>query len=258
MSSRLRKLSSHSIAALLGGAVTSLSLSHNMNIHEDYSKVIHGVLNFMNDLDHISNNDNYNNDDNDNGSKKRHQEGVQQQKNSTRQEHDQQGKKSSPSYTNSSSQMNNSHSNRSSRESDDTMPFIQSPISIFQPNPNLQIAYDARTKNPLYVMERLCYRNNTKTAKNNNNNNNNDNNKRFQFYEPKSLPPQHRTRNGYYRKSGFDRGHIAPAADFTYDDGYKMDTFSLMNISPQYPTFNRVVWLHLENWVRKLQTRGSK
>jgi hypothetical protein len=44
------------------------------------------------------------------------------------------------------------------------LPIIKSPISIFQPNPNLQIAYDARTKNPIYVMEQMRLSAGKKTA----------------------------------------------------------------------------------------------
>lgn len=145
-----------------------------------------------------------------------------------------------------------------------SLPFVQPPITFYQPNPNLQIAYDARTKNPIYALEKLCFSSN-KSKMNDvtilngaDGDKGNNNNNRFQFHEQKSLSPQHRSKNAYYRNSGYDRGHLAPAADFKYDSNHKRDTFSLTNISPQHPTFNRVVWLKLEEWVRSLVPKLEK
>ena len=121
------------------------------------------------------------------------------------------------------------------------LPIIKSPISIFQPNPNLQIAYDARTKNPIYVMERIRLSAGNKTA----------DRATKTFHESKDIPSYHRSRNGYYRKSGYDRGHMAAAANHSSDE--EMDhTFSLCNVSPQHPVMNRIVWSRLENLTRKL------
>lgn len=70
------------------------------------------------------------------------------------------------------------------------------PIYIFQPNPNLEIAFDTRSRNPIYVMERLTpSRNNGTSLKRPN-----------KFYEEKSLPEEFRSRPQHYKNSGFDRG----------------------------------------------------
>ena len=53
------------------------------------------------------------------------------------------------------------------------------------------------------------------------------------FHEPKSIPPHERPRNGFYRKPGFDRGHMAAAAN-SVNDLDMNDAFSLMNVSPQH------------------------
>jgi len=55
-----------------------------------------------------------------------------------------------------------------------------------------------------------------------------------------------------YSNSGYDRGHMAPNADF--DDTYEnaVLTFFIANIWPQLPVINRVEWLATENWTRKL------
>ena len=53
-----------------------------------------------------------------------------------------------------------------------------------------------------------------------------------------------------YRRSGYDRGHMAPAADFRWSEEAMSDTFYLSNMSPQDPSFNRGIWADLEAAVR--------
>lgn len=53
-----------------------------------------------------------------------------------------------------------------------------------------------------------------------------------------------------YTGSGFDRGHLAPAGDFTGNEIMMRETFVMSNISPQYPLFNRETWRILEEKVR--------
>ncbi len=54
-----------------------------------------------------------------------------------------------------------------------------------------------------------------------------------------------------YKGSGFDRGHLTPAADMAFDKKAMSETFYMSNMSPQFPAFNRGIWMHLENQVRK-------
>jgi DNA/RNA endonuclease G (NUC1) len=60
--------------------------------------------------------------------------------------------------------------------------------------------------------------------------------------------PHHRD----YTNSGYDRGHMAPNADFndTYENA--LMTFFIANIWPQTPNVNRVEWLRTENKTRAL------
>jgi len=60
--------------------------------------------------------------------------------------------------------------------------------------------------------------------------------------------PHHRD----FTNSGYDRGHMAPNADFndTFENALK--TFFIANIWPQLPNINRVEWLKTENETRKL------
>ena len=53
-----------------------------------------------------------------------------------------------------------------------------------------------------------------------------------------------------YKGSGYDRGHIAPAADFSYSEFALSQSFFMSNMSPQDPSFNRGVWKKLEDQVR--------
>jgi endonuclease G len=56
--------------------------------------------------------------------------------------------------------------------------------------------------------------------------------------------------NSDYTRSGYDRGHMAPAGDAsTSDEMYS--TFFFTNMTPQNPVLNRGEWAHLEEKVRK-------
>ena len=55
-----------------------------------------------------------------------------------------------------------------------------------------------------------------------------------------------------YRRSGYDRGHIAPSADRDSNIEDNSATFLMSNIMPQSPSNNREVWRELENYERDL------
>jgi len=55
-----------------------------------------------------------------------------------------------------------------------------------------------------------------------------------------------------YKGSGYDRGHLAPAAVFVNDQEEMDESFYMSNISPQTPSFNRGIWKRLENYEREL------
>lgn len=54
-----------------------------------------------------------------------------------------------------------------------------------------------------------------------------------------------------YKKTGYDRGHLAPAADFSFSQEANDETFVMSNIAPQSKTLNRGAWLKLEKEVRR-------
>ena len=49
-----------------------------------------------------------------------------------------------------------------------------------------------------------------------------------------------------YYKSGYDRGHLAPAADMGFSKITMLESFYYTNISPQTPSFNRGIWKKLK------------
>lgn len=73
-----------------------------------------------------------------------------------------------------------------------------------------------------------------------------------EFQEDPSLPSLIRSSKADYAGSGFDRGHLCPAADARISDQAMKETFYLSNISPQSPLFNRGYWAKLEKHVRNL------
>lgn len=60
-----------------------------------------------------------------------------------------------------------------------------------------------------------------------------------------------------YAGSGFDRGHLAPAADFNFDRRALGETYLFTNIAPQDPKLNRGEWLRFESECRKLAASGT-
>ncbi len=60
-----------------------------------------------------------------------------------------------------------------------------------------------------------------------------------------------------YNGSGYDRGHLVPAADMAFDAAAIDETFLMSNMSPQVPAFNAGVWRELEecarDWGRKFK-----
>ena len=54
-----------------------------------------------------------------------------------------------------------------------------------------------------------------------------------------------------YTKTGYDRGHLCPAADMKLNGVSMTESFYMSNMSPQVPSFNRGIWSKLEDKVRE-------
>ena len=54
-----------------------------------------------------------------------------------------------------------------------------------------------------------------------------------------------------YWDSGYDRGHLAPSADFRWSRDALSQSYYYSNMSPQRPELNREAWARLENLIRE-------
>lgn len=104
------------------------------------------------------------------------------------------------------------------------------------------LAYDGRSKNPYYVFETLTQETICGLAERS----------RHQFTEDPVLPKTIRAQLADYKGSGYDRGHLSPAANNKQNDKVMAESFILSNICPQQPQFNRGYWAKLEKHVRML------
>lgn len=70
-----------------------------------------------------------------------------------------------------------------------------------------------------------------------------------EFMEDPALPPNSVTLADY-RRSGYSRGHLAPAADMAWSEKTMVESFYLSNICPQTYDFSAGIWADLERQMR--------
>lgn len=110
---------------------------------------------------------------------------------------------------------------------------------------SFEILHSGLTRTPLWVSERLTGDAVTAARAL----------ERVDRYRPdESLPRDQRAELSDYRRSGWDRGHMAPNDDMP-DDRSQQEAFELSNISPQSPDLNRGPWKELESDVRRYAAR---
>ena len=102
----------------------------------------------------------------------------------------------------------------------------------------ITIGYDTIRMIPNYVVEKLTPYMIVGDAK------------RSKFYADTTI------KNGVtpsdYNGSGYDRGHLAPAANYKFSQKATDETFVMTNMCPQTPELNRRSWLALEDYIRDL------
>ncbi len=82
--------------------------------------------------------------------------------------------------------------------------------------------------------------------------------RRNSFFEEPDAPAEFRATKKDYEGSGFDRGHLAPAANYRLTQEDNDESFVLSNMSPQQgPGFNQHYWKFLEMAIRKLAERDN-
>jgi endonuclease G len=120
------------------------------------------------------------------------------------------------------------------------------------PNPVHDIAvrgefvscFDRRMRNPDWVIEHFTHR--SLRVKD-------GSRESSVFKEDTAIPELFRARLRDYFRSGYDRGHQAPAADAKFSQDAMDETFFLTNMCPQVGEgFNRDYWSHFENFCRQL------
>lgn len=92
------------------------------------------------------------------------------------------------------------------------------------------LCYDPRSRSALWVVEQL----NRETLSGSSDRTACD------FQEDDSVHEYHRATNADYRGSGFDRGHLAAAANHKWSQKAMRDTFYLSNVAPQVCSAARV------------------
>lgn len=118
------------------------------------------------------------------------------------------------------------------------------PIHDIASHQEFVTCFDRRTRNPTWVIEHLTVASrNTRDGDRGNS----------IFKEDTSIPEKFRARLTDYFRSGYDRGHQAPAADAKFSQKAMDETFLLTNIAPQVGEgFNRDYWAHFERFCRNL------
>lgn len=76
--------------------------------------------------------------------------------------------------------------------------------------------------------------------------------KRSDIFTPDPhLPEKLRVEHRDYSRSGYDRGHMAPAGDMKWDELAMQESFYMSNMCPQAPNLNKGDWKELEEACRK-------
>lgn len=109
-------------------------------------------------------------------------------------------------------------------------------------NTSFVLAYDGRTKLPYWTFEHLTPESLEKRT----------DRQGQTFKQDKRLYPLHRSQISDYKDSGFDRGHMVPAADQLSSEQALKETFFLSNVCPQNSQLNRKLWAKLEKHIRSL------
>ncbi|NGX46649.1 MAG: Nuclease [Chlamydiae bacterium] len=126
---------------------------------------------------------------------------------------------------------------------------IHSPPTPLLTYPLLQkdgfmIAYDPRSKIPLWTYEKISSKGLIS--------------KIFQknccFKKEALIHPLHQSQLTDYFHSGFDRGHMVAVANQKLRGNPIQETYTLANVCPQTPEFNRGYWAKLEKEIRSEMT----
>jgi endonuclease G len=106
------------------------------------------------------------------------------------------------------------------------------------------VLHSGLSRTPLYAAEYLTRKNMKNAAKLS---------RKDSFHAEEALPESDRAELSDYEHSGYDRGHMAPNADFASRKP-QAESFSLANMVPQVHESNAGVWAGIESATRQLAT----
>ncbi len=104
------------------------------------------------------------------------------------------------------------------------------------------LQYDSRNKIPLWTYEQISASSLNRVASRSS----------MHFHKDPSIYHHHQSSLKDYSKSGYDRGHMVPAADQQSSREALEKTFLLSNICPQTASLNRGLWAKLEQKTRAM------
>ena len=104
------------------------------------------------------------------------------------------------------------------------------------------VLHSGLSRTPLYAAEHLTRQNMKNAAKLS---------RKDSFHAEDALPEGDRAELSDYERSGYDRGHMAPNADFATRKA-QAESFSLANMVPQVHENNAGVWAGIESAARQL------
>ena len=108
------------------------------------------------------------------------------------------------------------------------------------------LAYDAKTRTPQWVAWELTKKETQGTEERSND------------FQPDPDVKGAKVVTKDYSHSGYDRGHMAPAADMKWSKKAMMESFYMSNICPQDHNLNTSDWSELENKSRQWARRFGK
>lgn len=76
-------------------------------------------------------------------------------------------------------------------------------------------------------------------------------------FEPDPLVHGRTAQHSDYTRSGYDRGHMAPAADMKWSEVAMAESFYLSNVCPQLHAVNDGVWKRIEGKCHRLATQST-
>ena len=109
------------------------------------------------------------------------------------------------------------------------------------------VQYHSKNKIPLWTYEKISSKTLKPVASRSS----------MRFHKDPSLYSLHQSQLKDYYKSGYDRGHMAAAANQQSSREALKETFLLSNVCPQNASLNRGLWAKLEANTRKMAKTGE-